>query len=430
MPRVLFILLSLLVLVGCQKPMVLPSIFEAGVIEPFDGSTDTDHPNRIDLFYATDRKAATNKDPSIRYTRERSNQLTVGRARLQFGDDNDWPRIIAATQNLPNAKRFVPDLLGIRPIGPLQTRQTKLGRPAPGLAPATPAAADFIAALNDSLSQSPGKAITLYFHGYNNSFKESAQVAAEYDLYTGGLGPFILYSWPSYDSLLEYSHDRDSVRFTSSNARRLIAFLAERINAGKLNADQIHLVAHSSGAEIVGTVLRELALQSGQLTPNERLEHWRIGSVILIAPDISVDVARTRLIQEDIAGMFDELVIYGSTSDRPLQWASAVLYRTSRVGSIGEADLTEDDRQMLRSNAKICFVTVDRHATQGLINHVHHRNAPAVASDIILALRTRLSPAERGLARDDDDLFWSFPKDHNQRATDAAKRAYAPNDSP
>lgn len=424
MHRVLALLLILLPLAGCKKPMALPAMFEAGVVEPFDQATNTAHPNQLDIFYATDRRFERRDNGTIRYNRQRSDRLSVGRARLRFGDEGDWAKILAEVRDQPGGERYVPDLLGISRFGTLDQQMRPDGRPGLWLDETTPAAQNLVHALSASLDQSPGKAITIYFHGFNSSFKQAARITAEYDLYTGGLGPFILYAWPSYDSLFEYSHDRDSVRYTSSNARRLIAFLADRINAGELDAEQIHLIAHSTGAEIVGSVLRELALLTHRMTPAERLERWRIGSVLLIAPDVSIDVARERLLKEDVAGMFRQIVVYSSADDRALRWASRILYRIDRIGSIGECDLSDIDRDWLSRSKGIALVDVDSDNTYSFIKHSHHRHSPAVASDMILSLRTGLGPAERGLVRKDGHVFWRFPEDHTQRVTDAAIKAY------
>ena len=430
MHRALLFILILLPITGCKKPMVLPAIFEAGEVNPFDETRSGAHPNQFDIFYVTDRQYERGNEGKIRYTKGRADTLSIGRARLQFGGDNDWPHIVAEVRDQPGGKRYVPDLIAMSRIGSLDQQTRKGGRPGPWLDPESQAATEFIKDLNTSLTQSSGKAVTLYIHGFNTGFKQAARVTAEYDLYTGGLGPFILYSWPSYNDLFEYSYDRDSVRYTSSNARRLIAFLADRINAGKLDAKQINLIAHSTGAEVVGSVLRELALLSYQLTPQERAKRWRIGSVLLIAPDISTDVARERLLKEDVAGTFRQLAVYGSGRDKALRWASRVLYGTSRIGSINEADLSDSDRHRLAQAPQIALVDVDSAGTNGFINHAHHRFSPAVASDIILSLRTHLGPAERGLTREQGHAFWTFPKDYKQRATDAAIKAYAQDEKP
>lgn len=427
MRRVLLLIFLGLIVVGCQRPpMVLPGMFVSGRIDPLADVPDSEQTNTQTLFYVTDRVYDDTGDNGSQYTRMRSDGLDLGSVEITFGPEDAWGSIVAATRGEPEGKRYRPQLTGLTRLGELDRATIAPPRTtSEGEASQPQASTDaFVAQLNRSLERSSGKAITIYLHGFKTDFRRAALDAAEYDLYTGGLGPFILYSWPSYDSLFEYSHDRDSVRYTTGHARRFVAFLAGEINAGRLDARKIHFVAHSSGAEVVGAILRELALISHDKTPEERRAQWRIGSVLMIAPDISTDVARERLIKEDLRGMFDEIVVYSSIKDRALKWASRILYRTPRIGSIQEIELTQIDRYWLSQADNVALVDSDSLPYGGFVNHSHHRFSPAVASDIILCLRSDLSPPARGLVRDPDQVIWQFPEDYTQRVQKAAERVY------
>lgn len=404
-------------LLGCSKPMVTPLIFQGGQVDPFDHAVDEQNPNKLRIFFATDAEYTVNKNV-YEFNRRRADQLRVGHSDLRFGPDNAWPSIVASVSGQPGGKRYIPTVQKTKlyghldqPVGQADDQETT-------------AQDRFIQGLNQVLAQSTGKAVTIYIHGFNTGFYKAIKTTAEYDLYTGGLGPFILYSWPSYVSLLEYSHDRDSVRFTATHARELVAMLADEINAGRLDATTINLIAHSTGAEVVGTVLRELALLSHGESAAQRQSRWRIGSVVLVSPDVSVDVARARLLNEDTDGMYRQANIYTSERDRALRWASWVLYRTPRLGALSEEDLKAADRRVLRGAQKIAIIDVDSKPYGGIVHHSHHRFSPEVASDIIMSLRSDLAPAERGLSRGEGDVLWRFPEDYESRATQAAVKIY------
>lgn len=412
---------------GCHRPpMVLPQAFASAEFDALaDEPPEEQNPTRS-LFYATDRLRNAQGQRS-RYGRHRASQLEVGYLDVRFGDDASWPQIAAQISGRSGDALPRPELVRIKPVGTLTGSTMRPGTPQhpnndtrPG-----PTAAKFIQQLNAAVKRSPGKQVTIYIHGFNVSFREAALTAAEYELVTGGLGPFILYSWPSYASLFEYSHDRDSVRFTSSHARRFVAFLAREIEQGRLDAEQINFITHSSGAEIVGSVIRELGLLSHDLAPDARQRKWRIGTVAMVSPDVSADVARERLLKEDVRGVYQKIVVYSSARDRALRWASSMLYRTVRIGTIREADFTEQDRTWLGKTSKVSIVDVDSRPYHGLVHHAHHRYSPEVASDIVLSLRTTLSPTERGLTRREGELIWRFAEDYNRRVADAAIRAYA-----
>lgn len=412
--------------------MALPALFAAGQVRALHDEPHAEQTPTRSIFYVTDRVPVQQRD-SIDYTRNRSDTVEVGRVNIRFGKHNrtTWDDIAAnasgqATDALPR-----PELLGVQRFGILDLPYTHL--PSPSLSPSHPASQApptepandrFIAELNAAVQRSAGKAITLFFHGFNNDFRKPALTAAEYELITGGLGPFILYSWPSYNSLFEYSYDRDSVRFTSGHARKLIELLASEINAGRLDAERIHILAHSSGAEIVGSVIRELGLLSRGQTPEQRQDTYRLGTIAMVSPDVSADVARERLLQEDIAGLYRRLVVYTSRKDRALQYSSNILYRATRIGALRESELIDSDRRWLNLASLVTIIDADSYDYDSLLRHSHHRYSPAVASDIVLSLRDDLTPAQRGLVRKEGNILWRFPDDYDDRITEAAMRAY------
>ncbi len=428
------LLMLLLTLPACQRPpMVLPTMFEAGRVDPLADVPEAERTQTLTLFYATDRRYDADATDWRQYGRRRNGDIEVGQITVKLAPKDDWSAISAAARGEDGAKRYSPRMTVLNRMGRLDTASGLAAPPASpddGANQRNTVKTHFISSLNAALERSAGKEITVFIHGFKTDFKNAALSASEYDLYTGGLGPFILYSWPSYNSLWEYSHDRDSVRFTTAHARQFVALLADEIRAGGLGAEKINFVAHSSGAEVVGSVLRELALMSDELSPEERQQHWRIGSVLLIAPDISTDVARERVLKEDLRGMCDEIVVYSSRRDRALDWAARMLYRTPRIGSIREQDLTDDDRYWLGQAGNVALIDIDSQPNKDFVHHSHHRFSAAVASDIILCLRSGLPPGKRGLARGEGRLIWRFADDYADRVTEAAVRVYGERPAP
>ena len=205
--------------------------------------------------------------------------------------------------------------------------------------------------------------------------------------------------------------------------------IANEITAGRLSATKINLIAHSSGAEVAGTVLRELGLMSHNLTPQQRNQKWKIGDVLLVAPDISTDVARERILKEDLRGMFDRLAVYTSKNDTALRWAKYVLYRATRIGSVREDTLTQADRDWLGKAKNVTLINVDSQPNGDPVEHSHHRYSGSTLSDMLLCLRSDLSPDERGLVRDEGNLIWQFADDYETRVTKAAIRVYGEADA-
>ncbi|MEM6504264.1 MAG: alpha/beta hydrolase [Planctomycetota bacterium] len=416
-----YLLMLLFVLPACQRPpMVMPLMFESGQVAGLGDTPDAWRTHEHTLFYATDRRFDPNEGDDGVYNHLRNDELSLGQLTIDLGEDNAWLLFNDAIQAKPGGAKPRPELAGIKRLGTM--RWGPAGKDDQG--DDTNSERPFIGRLDAALKASNGKTINIYIHGFNTSFEEAALTAAELSLYGGGLGPFVLYSWPSYDSLFEYSHDRDSVRYTTAHARRFVEMLANEIAAGRLNADRINLVAHSSGAEVAGSILRELGLMSHALTPAQREDRWKIGDVILIAPDISTGVARERILKEDLRGMYDEIVVYASRRDTALRWASRILYRATRIGSIRESDLNEADRFWLDQAGSITLVNIDGQPNGDPIGHSHHRFSAAALSDILLSLRSDLPPEQRGLMRSDGEIIWRFAEDYERYVTEAAAKVY------
>lgn len=421
MQRFVWIILLTITLPACQRPpMVLPTMFAAGAVAPLADTPAQWRSGEHQIFFATDRKFDKGDGPTGMYNHLRSDSLELGQLAIGLGDPNAWNRLHRATQAKPNGKRPRPNIAAIKRNGNMPWKPAGQARQPDQEHPEQP----FIDRLENALQQSDGKAITIYIHGFRNNFEEAALATAELSLYSGGLGPFILYSWPSYDSLFQYSHDRDAVRYTTAHARRFVELLANEITANRLSATRINLIAHSSGAEIAGSILRELGLMSHNLTPQQRTQKWKIGDVLLVAPDISTDVARERILKEDLRGMFDHMTVYTSKNDAALRWAKHVLYRAPRIGSVRENTLTQADRDWLGKAKSVSLINIDSQPNGDPILHSHHRYSGATVSDMLLCLRSNLPPAERGLVRDPGNLIWQFADDYTDRVTEAAIKVY------
>lgn len=414
-------MLCALTLTACQRPaMVLPTMFEAGTVAPLVDTPADWQGNKYEIFYATDRKFDPSARPMGLYSHLRNDTLSLGKLTIALGQDDAWQAFSAATQAIPDGQRPRPKLASIHRLGVMQWGPA--GRH--DQASDHKAEQAFIKRLDAAVQQSTGKAINIYIHGFKNSFEEAALTASELSLYSGGLGPYILYSWPSLDSLFEYSHDRDSVRYTTAHARRFFEMLNHEIDEGRLSAERINVITHSSGGEVIGTVLRELGLMSHNETPEQRKAKWRIGTVLMIAPDISTDVARERILKEDLRGMFEQIVVYTSKKDSALRYASKFLYRTNRIGSIYEEGLTVADRRWLAQATNVTLINIDARPSGDPVGHSHHRFSGATISDILLCLRSDLPPQQRGLIRSEEAVIWQFAEDYEKRVTEAAEKVY------
>jgi esterase/lipase superfamily enzyme len=138
----------------------------------------------------------------------------------------------------------------------------------------------------------------------------------------------VTYSWPSRGSALGYLHDRDSALFARSGLEALLEELAAS------GITEIAVVAHSMGASLTMETLRQLALEG-----NSRVL-GRIGGVVLLQPDIDVDVFRSQA--RDIGKLPQPFVIFGSSGDQILNLSATISGAPERLGNLSDISRIAD----------------------------------------------------------------------------------------
>lgn len=418
MLRLLFpALLTLLLLApGCGRPMmVTPTIFADGAVDPFFEVPAEGRTSQRTVFYATDR---LEDHPGWgNYGRRQSDTLDLGSCDVQFDGPDNWQTLEQLGYGA-NTSRPDVQVAKTHRLGDLYSTRRTPGEPDTPQPP-DEVAEQFLEQLNTALAATSQREVTVYIHGFKNGFHEAVKTAGEYAHYSGNQGVFVCYSWPSYNSLWEYSHDREAARFTGTHLRRFVLFLAEHSDATKIN-----FIAHSTGCQVVGTLMRELRLLTAGLPAEEARERFRIGQVFMVAPDIDAGVARERFLEEGAADLCEHLTIYSSRSDYALGYASRYLYRQPRLGMIRDESIAEDDVLWLLTLDNLTLIDIDRRPTHTFIGHTHQRYNPAVSSDILLMLRRQLTPAKRALVREEGMLVWRFCEDYEQCIRATAREVY------
>lgn len=179
-----------------------------------------------------------------------------------------------------------------------------------------------------AVSRSERREVTVFVHGFNNSFTDAAFRMAQlaHDLEIPGAQ--VSYSWPSRGNPLGYEYDRDSALF----ARDGLAELLRAVKAAG-NPDLI-LVAHSMGSKLVMETLRQLEIaEPGWSGRNLR-------AVILLSPDINIDVFRSQF--KRLETVPDPFVVIVSRKDRFLRLSSRLRGEKTQLGNIDNADAVGD----------------------------------------------------------------------------------------
>lgn len=159
----------------------------------------------------------------------------------------------------------------------------------------------------------------VFVHGYRVSFDDALYRAAQiaHDLEFDGI-PFV-YSWPSVAGLTGYVLDRGRARDARDTLRQFIDIVAK-----ESGATEVHLIAHSMGADPLLEVMRDLSRSEPRVARSGRP---RFGEIILAAPDITR--VSFEAIAAQITGLRRGLTLYASSNDRALS--------ASRFTRLGEA---------------------------------------------------------------------------------------------
>lgn len=193
--------------------------------------------------------------------------------------------------------------------------------------PLQPAA--YVAAMRAQLAEQPPaeREAVIFVHGFNTAFIEgvyrTAQIAN--DLQLPGVAAH--YSWPSLGAPLAYAYDRDSALFARDGLIEMIRRTAEA------RPQRILLIAHSMGSQLVMEALRQMALSRDPVFD-------RIGGVVLIAPDIDVELFRQQA--SGIGRLPQPFLIVISQRDRVLTLSARLTGETSRLGNLQNSESVAD----------------------------------------------------------------------------------------
>lgn len=181
--------------------------------------------------------------------------------------------------------------------------------------------------LRKELSRNGGEAV-IFIHGFNNTFAEGIYRMAQLSHDLQLPGAIVHYSWPSAAQPLGYVYDRDSALFARDGLERLID------EVERAGATRIVLLAHSMGGALTMETLRQIAIggRKGILS--------RIGGVVLISPDIDVDVFRAQT--KAIPVLPQPFVIFSSDRDRILKLSARLTGEADRLGTLSDLSRVDD----------------------------------------------------------------------------------------
>lgn len=172
--------------------------------------------------------------------------------------------------------------------------------------------------------------VTIFVHGFNATQTETAFRAAQLANDIQIPGTLMVYSWPSKGKPLAYAYDGDSALFARDGLERAI----REVKAA--GAKRILLVAHSMGSLLTMETLRQMDIKDPGWAGRN------IGGVVLISPDLDVDVFRAQMAR--ITNPPDPIIIFVSAKDKILNISARLrgTHDTQRLGSLSSVEFIND----------------------------------------------------------------------------------------
>ncbi len=403
--------------VELQKAVLMstPLIYRNGLAKPYDRIPADISPPVVDIFYATDRQPSdTHFLYPVFYGNDRSMALSLGLARVRFGDDEmAWPEVERASFKKDRSQEVTLQIERIRELSTLGAAEEMLEESMRGPGSTTD---EFITALQQRLSRSSVKDLYIFVPGFKVDFTYPVLVAAELWHYLGYPGAFIAYSWPSRQRLRDYLTDVETTAFTAQHFRMLLAYLAENTDARR-----IHILCFSAGARIVSQTLHELRLMGYGFSVDQLKKKLRIGQVIFTAPDIDLMLFAARY-RDRFGDIADTITIYTNANDTALNWALRFI-GWPRLGAPGQLGLKPEELLSfsIMESTWLVDVSAAEEAASGN-GHGYFIKSPWVSADLLLSLRSGAAPEGRGLVLKPDSLVWEFPDAYPEVVENVAAR--------
>jgi len=360
----------------------------------------------VSVLFATTRAPAPPDAPE-RFTRRAGDQVHMGVARVQLGKP-EW-----SFDDLAESDRVS------RPDTPRPARVVAVEEFGVLGAPGGQAEREFVAAIDRQVQTSPSGSVVFYVPGYRATFDEVMLLMGSWAHFLGDHSPMIAFSWPTGTRALDYLWDCPRARAFVPDIARMIALVAERSQARRIN-----VMAFSCG----GPLLAEALVLLRQAHPGEDAEalqrRYRIANAIFAAADIDLQTfARSHL--PAILDVAQRTVVYVSENDSALRVA-AFLARASRLGRPRFDELTREDLETFANNERLVGIDVTGvygpHELTGARGHGYWVANQRVSTDVLLSMVYPFDPTWRGLSHGPGLDMWTFPDDYPQRVGDSVYR--------
>ncbi|MEQ8558191.1 MAG: alpha/beta hydrolase [Henriciella sp.] len=359
------------------------------------------------MYFVTDRQRVTD---GSRFGSERSNTMTFGRVSVTVSGmtPDTYASYMLGNQkssSLPQYTLGKLDDISEFPATPLPFSLVGgvIERNRQAISNYRDASASFRQALSAEFEGRNSGRVVLYVHGFNNSFETGTYNLLELWAASGFGSVPIMFSWPTQQSsVLNYFEDTQDGAFSVYHLKETF-----RLIASTPGLKSVTVVAHSHGASIATSALRELLIEA-RGSGLSMYDTYQIETLILAAPDIDLGVMEQRLVAEMFGVGFGQINVYMNPDDNALGLAG-VVFGNRRFGKTSPENLSPESRKVFQGVKTVHFILVDD--ARGNERHNYFRMHPGVLADIGMTLRTDARPADPERPLEHLDLnFWHLDR--------------------
>lgn len=429
----LVLVLASFALGGCATThplMPTPVLYTGPQARPlFIAPSSDDGATAIDLLYITNRAPATGSEETLPYTSKRSRSVAFGSTTVEFGQGVTWDTLARQSAVAERTAKLDVKLGETKELGRFPPIPYAVAATAGGLsrAPAViaghqDASRGLQAEVARRLALSPRKEVVLYVHGVDNTFEDAALTMGELCHFLGREFVCGIFTWPAAGGrgiLGAYEFDYESSVFATEHLRKAI-----RAISTTPGLERIHLLAHSRGTDVLVSALSDLNYE-GYTQRSNVAQRNKVGNVMLMAPDLDLDVATAKLFKalsdpdvpygtapnphmviETTPGF--HITVYVSPDDRALATSGWLFGSFARLGRLDATMLTPDKIELARTMGILDFVQVP--GRTDLFGHSYFTSNPNASADLIALLRYGLRPNEPGRPLEEIERpFWRVP---------------------
>ena len=337
------------------------------------------------ILYATNRKAVSRRDGSVKFGRHSSEKLQFGESALIIHGDRNT-----------HLKRH-----------PRAARRTARVQHLPYRRNENLSAYNFEKLLRDS-----NRDILVFVHGFNNDFEFATRRAAQFAYDTGFEGLAVLFSWPSAgEGPHGYFADAEEQKRACPLFVEFLGLIAKAMSAEDPHR-QIHVVAHSMGAELLFSALTSCAYVPHSFEGN-------VSQVLLAAPDI--DTSNFRSFSNNFIDNVKNVTIYEAANDWALRAATFARWFRPRLG------LGDEERFIF---PRIDIIDATDVPITGLYRHAYVFQSKYIVEDAAEIIRWERAPNCRKWPIHSDDAagaYWEISGlDSGSNGEEADCRASVP----